>query len=168
MIRLDWITWKTEESELINPEEIVEKLKVRFQDYNSYMNPVVNESIKHEVENGGLNKNAFIINDRSPANEVANKIMSDIQEVKDMTNALIESVRLEAQEQRKREINQLILKIEEKIEKDKKLIENSKDVQQKYLQSSLEETSENIQTIIEITRKRINLLTRKLESLNRK
>ena len=168
MIRLDWITWKTEESELINPEEIVEKLKVRFQDYNSYMNPVVNESIKHEVENGGLNKNAFIINDRSPANEVANKIMSDIQEVKDMTNALIESVRLETQEQRKREVNQLILKIEEKIEKDKKLIENSKDVQQKYLQSSLEETSENIQTIIEITRKRINLLTRKLESLNRK
>lgn len=168
MIRLDWITWKTEESELINPEEIVEKLKVRFQDYNSYMNPVVNESIKYEVENGGLNKNAFIINDRSPANEVANKIMSDIQEVKDMTNALIESVRLEAQEQRKREVNQLILKIEEKIEKDKKLIENSKDVQQKYLQSSLEETSENIQTIIEITRKRINLLTRKLESLNRK
>ena len=82
--------------------------------------------------------------------------MSDIQEVKDMTNALIESVRLEAQEQRKREVNQLILKIEEKIEKDKKLIENSKDVQQKYLQSSLEETSENIQTIIEITRKRIN------------
>ena len=168
MIRLDWITWKTEESELINPEEIVEKLKIRFQDYNSYMNPVVNESIKHEVENGGLNNNAFIINDRSPANEVANKIMSDIQEVKDMTNALIESVRLEAQEQRKREVNQLILKIEEKIEKDKKLIENSKDVQQKYLQSSLEETSENIQTIIEITRKRINLLTRKLESLNRK
>lgn len=168
MIRLDWITWKTEESELINPEEIVEKLKVRFQDYNSYMNPVVNESIKYEVENGGLNKNAFIINDRSPANEVANKIMSDIQEVKDMTNALIESVRLEAQEQRKREVNQLILKIEEKIEKDKKLIENSKDVQQKYLQSSLEETSENIQTIIEITGKRINLLTRKLESLNRK
>lgn len=168
MIRLDWITWKTEESELINPEEIVEKLKVRFQDYNSYMNPVVTESIKHEIENGGLNKNAFIINDRSPANEVANKIMSDIQEVKDMTNALIESVRLEAQEQRKREVNQLILKIEEKIEKDKKLIENSKDVQQKYLQSSLEETSENIQTIIEITRKRINLLTRKLESLNRK
>lgn len=168
MIRLDWITWKTEESELINPEEIVEKLKVRFQDYNSYMNPVVNESIKYEVENGGLNKNAFIINDRSPANEVANKIMSDIQEVKDMTNALIESVRLEAQEQRKREVNELILKIEEKIEKDKKLIENSKDVQQKYLQSSLEETSENIQTIIEITRKRINLLTRKLESLNRK
>ena len=156
MIRLDWITWKTEESELINPEEIVEKLKVRFQDYNSYMNPVVNESIKYEVENGGLNKNAFIINDRSPANEVANKIMSDIQEVKDMTNALIESVRLESQEQRKREVNQLILKIEEKIEKDKKLIENSKDVQQKYLQSSLEETSENIQTIIEITRKRIN------------
>ena len=168
MIRLDWITWKTEESELINPEEIVEKLKDRFQDYNSYMNPVVNENIKHEVEAGGLNKNAFIINDRSPANEVANKIMSDIQEVKDMTNALIESVRLEAQEQRKREVNQLVLKIEEKIEKDKKLIENSKDVQQKYLQSSLEETSENIQTIIEITRKRINLLTRKLESLNRK
>ena len=50
MIRLDWITWKTEESELINPEEIVEKLKVRFQDYNSYMNPVVNESRKWWIE----------------------------------------------------------------------------------------------------------------------
>lgn len=168
MIRLDWITWKTEESELINPNEIIETLKDKFQSYNSYMNPVVNENIKYEVDNGGLNKEAFKIDDRSPATAVANKIMSDIQEVKDMTETLIENVRIEAEEQRKRELNQLILKIEEKIEKDKRLIENSKDVQQKYLQQDLTDTSNSIQTIIDITQNRINYLTMKLERLNRK
>ena len=30
MKKLEWITWKTEESELINPEELVGKLKERF------------------------------------------------------------------------------------------------------------------------------------------
>lgn len=168
MMKLDWITWKTEESELINPDVIVEKLKEKFQNYNSYMNPVVNENLKYEVANGGLNKDAFVMNDRSPATEVANKILSDIQEVKDMTNALIESVRLDAEEQRKKEVNQLALKIEEKIEKDKRLIENSKEAQLKYIESSLTDTSESIQTIIDLTQKRINLLTKKLESLNRK
>ncbi len=168
MKRLEWITWKTEESELINPNELVEKLKERFQDYNSYMNPVVNENLKYEVANGGLNKDAFVLDGRSPATEVANKIMSDINEVKDMTEALIESIRLDALEQRKREVHQLVLKIEEKIEKDKRLIENSKEAQQKYIQSSLSATSDSIQTIIDITQRRINLLTKKLESLNRK
>ena len=93
MKKLEWITWKTEESELINPEELVEKLKERFQDYNAYMNPVVNESLKYEVAQGGLNKEAFVMNGRSPATEVANKIMSDIVEVKEMTEALIESIK---------------------------------------------------------------------------
>ena len=55
MNKLDWITWKTEESELINPNEIVENLMDKFQDYNSYMNPVINESIKYEVNKGGFN-----------------------------------------------------------------------------------------------------------------
>lgn len=168
MNKLEWITWKTEESELINPEKIVEILQEKYQDYNAYMNPIVNENIKYEVINGGLNKDAFIMNDRSPATEVANKIMSDIEEVKDMTESLIESVRQDAIEQRKIEVNQLISKIEEKIDKDKRLIENSKIAQQKYIQSSLSATSESIQTIIDITQRRINLLTKKLESLNRK
>ena len=165
MKRLEWITWKTEESELINPDELVEKIKERFQDYNSYMNPVVNENLKYEVANGRLNKDAFVLDGRSPATEVANKIMSDINEVKDMTEALIESIRLDALEQRKREVHQLVLKIEEKIEKDKRLIENSKEAQQKYIQSSSPETSESIQTVIDLTQKRINLLMNKLESI---
>ena len=165
MKKLEWITWKTEESELINPEELVGKLKERFQDYNAYMNPVVNESLKYEVAQGGLNKEAFVMNGRSPATEVANKIMSDIVEVKEMTEALIESIRLDALEQRKREVHQLVLKIEEKIEKDKRLIENSKEAQQKYIQSSSPETSESIQTVIDLTQKRINLLMNKLESI---
>ena len=165
MKRLEWITWKTEECELINPDELVERLKERYQDYNAYMNPVINESLKYEVAHGGLNKDAFVMNGRSPATEVANKIMSDIEEVKEMTEALIESVRLDALEQRKREVHQLVLKIEEKIEKDKRLIENSKEAQQKYIQSSAPETSESIQTIIDLTQKRINLLMNKLERI---
>ena len=93
--------------------------------------------------------------------------MSDIEEVKDMINALIENVRLDAEEQRRKEVHQLILKLEEKIEKDKRLIENSKEAQQKYLETSLIETIDSIQTIINITQKRIDYLTRKIERLNR-
>lgn len=167
MKNLEWITWKTEESELINPQEIVEKLNALYQDYNSYMNPVVYEGIKHEKANGGLNKEAFIIDNKSPATEVANKIMSDIDEIKDMINNLIESARLDAEEQRKLELRLLIQKIEEKIEKDKRLIENSKGAQLKYQGTELSETSDSIQVVINVAKKRIELLTKKLESLSR-
>ena len=133
MKNLQWITWETEERELINPKEIENKLKEIYQDYNSYMNPVVYEGIKYETNLGGLNKEALIIDNRSPATEVANKIMSDIEEVKDLIDSLIENVRLDAIEQRKIEEKYLVSKIEEKIAKDKKLIENSKIAQLKYI-----------------------------------
>ncbi len=167
MNKLDWITWKTEESEIINPEQTVETLKEKFLSYNSYMNPVVNETIKHEVLHGGLNKEVFTINGKSPATEVGNKILSDIQEVKDMTIALIENIRMDAESQRKIEKQQLILKIEEKIEKDKKLIKNSQEAQLKYKETPLSDTSESIQTIIDLTQKRIRQLEEKIERLNR-
>ena len=92
MKNLQWITWETEERELINPKEIENKLKEIYQDYNSYMNPVVYEGIKYETNLGGLNKEALIIDNRSPATEVANKIMSDIEEVKDLIDSLIEKL----------------------------------------------------------------------------
>ena len=168
MKKIDWITWKTEESELINPNEIVDKLTDIYQDYNSYMNPVVYEGIKYETINGGLNKEALIIDNRSPATEVANKIMSDIEEVKQLIDSLINSVKEDAIEQRKIEINYLIKKIEEKIEQDKKLIKKSKEAQLKYIDTSLSETSESIQVVIDITQERINMLTKKIESLTSK
>lgn len=165
MEKYDWITWKTEEAELINPEEIEKNLKDIYKNYNSYMNPVIYENIKFEINKGGLNKEALIIDNRSPATEVANKIISDIEEVKDLINKLIESVKNDALEQRKIETKLLISRIEEKIEKDKKLIENSKNAQLKYIDTSLSEASNSIQVVIEITKKRIDLLTKKIESL---
>ena len=165
MKKIDWITWKTEESELINPNEIVDKLTDIFKDYNSYMNPVVYEGIKYETINGGLNKEALIIDNRSPATEVANKIMSDIEEVKELINSLINSVKEDAIEQRKIETKYLILQIEEKIEQDKELIKNSKEAQLKYVNTSLSDTSESIQVVIDITQERINLLAKKIERL---
>ena len=132
------------------------------------MNPVVYEGIKYETINGGLNKEALIIDNRSPATEVANKIMSDIEEVKQLIDSLINSVKEDAIEQRKIEINYLIKKIEEKIEQDKKLIKKSKEAQLKYIDTSLSETSESIQVVIDITQERINMLTKKIESLTSK
>lgn len=165
MGNLEWITWKTEEDELINPVAIVNKLKEIYTDYNSYMNPVVYEGIKHEIDKGGLNKEAFTIDGRSPATDVANKIISDIEEVKDLINSFIEKVEEDAIIQRKMEIKKLISKIEEKIQKDKKLIENSKNAQLKYNETSLSEASNSIQVVIEITQKRIDFLTKKIERL---
>ena len=98
----------------------------------------VHEGIKYETNLGGLNKETLIIDNRSPATEVANKIMSDIEEVKDLIDSLIENVRLDAVEQRK--------------------------IEEKYLS----EASESIQVVIEITQKRIDALTKKLESITNK
>ena len=49
MSKVDWITWKTDSKEIINPEKLTDKINDIYTDFNSYMNPVIYENIKYET-----------------------------------------------------------------------------------------------------------------------
>ena len=51
MAKVDWITWKTDPSEIINPNTISNKIADIYQDYNCYMNSTVYEGLNHEIKN---------------------------------------------------------------------------------------------------------------------
>ena len=86
MSKVDWITWKTDPKEIINPEQVDKEILEYYQNYNSYMNPMIYEQLKNEVSKGGLNKDAFNVSGISPANEMAVDILNTIDDIKTTMN----------------------------------------------------------------------------------
>ena len=82
MSKVDWITWKTDPKEVINPDKIEEKINEQYQNYESYMNSMIYEQLQNEINGGGLSKDAFQITGISPANELATEIIKSIDEIK--------------------------------------------------------------------------------------
>lgn len=124
MAKVDWITWKTDTKEIVDPKKVKEKFQECFTNYNTYMNPVVYEQIKYEVNNGGLKADALSIMGVSPAHEMAVDILNKIDEIKKTANNLSESMEESIKEQKQTEKKQLIEAIENKIAKEKAIIEN--------------------------------------------
>lgn len=115
MAKVDWITWKTDPKDIIDPKIVEEKIDEYYQNYNTYINPVVYEGIKHEVLNGGLDKASLNIIGYSPANESAINILNDIDEIKSIIENIKREVVNSAEEQRQVEKLQLIEAIKNKI-----------------------------------------------------
>lgn len=149
MSKVDWITWKTDPNEVINPEKIEEKINENYQNYDSYMNKMVYEQIQNEISNGGLSKDAFQITGISPANELANEIIKTIDEIKTTMNKLKNNINDVSTKQKEIEKQQLIDAIEEKIEKEKEFL------------SKMDEKDEDIKTAVN---DRIEKLQARLES----
>ena len=131
MAKVDWITWKTDPSEIINPDKVGEKISNIFKDYNCYMNSVVYEGILHEIEKGGLDKMSLNLLGTSPANESAIDILENITEIKEIINSLQEDVLKSAEEQKEIEKNQLIQVIEEKILEEENKLNNTLSLKEK-------------------------------------
>ena len=161
MSNIDWITWKTNPKELLNVESIEDKLIECFQEYNTYMNPVVYEQIKHEVYFGGLDKETLSIMGITPANEMGIDILNCIDEIKTIYNNLKEKILEQAKEQRDNEKQQLIKKIEEKISIEKSLL--NKIITSKAIKGELIDLGENPEEIVEIINNRISKLNERLE-----
>jgi len=125
MAKVDWITWKTDPKDIINPKRIEEQIDGYYQNFNSYINPVVYEGIKHEVLNGGLDKASLNIIGYSPANESAINILNDIDEIKSIIENVKRDVIISAEEQRQIEKLQLIEAIKNKIIQEEELKEAS-------------------------------------------
>ena len=138
MSKVDWITWKTDSKEIINPDKLTDKINDIYTDFNSYMNPVIYENIKYETINGRLNKSSINIMGATPANEMAINILNNIDEIKSTLENIKLQVENSSSEQKKIEKNQLITAIEDKIAEEKKLSKETTNRRIKSLEARLE------------------------------
>lgn len=138
MSKVDWITWKTDSNEIINPDKLTDKINDLYTDFNSYMNPVIYENIKYETINGGLDKASINIMGVTPANEMAINILNNIDDIKSTLENIKLQVENSASEQKEIEKNQLINAIEEKIEEEKTSSKETTNRRIKSLEARLE------------------------------
>lgn len=161
MSKVDWITWKTSPKDIINPDIIVNNIQDNYQKYNTYMNPVIYEQIKHEIYNGILGKDKIVFMKDTPINEIAQDIISKIENIKMTIDNLLVNVRESAEEQKQIEKQQLIEEIEKKIEVEQDNLNQftSSEIMQKKI-ISMGGLPEDIIYILE---DRINKLKERLE-----
>ncbi len=162
MSKVDWITWKTDPSEIINPDKIEEEIDEYIGNYDSYMNSMVYEQIKTEMDNGGLTKDAFNVSGISPSNEMANDIVKLIEEIQETTQKLKDNVREATTKQKEIEKKQLIAAIEEKIRKEKVYLDSIEN--REGLKETISKIGSNPDDIINIINDRIRKLTERLEA----
>ena len=161
MSKVDWITWKTDPKEILNVEKFEEKINEYFQEYNTYMNPVIYEQVKHEVNFGGLDKESLSIMGVTPANEMGVDILNCIDEIKTVYGNLKERILEQAKEQKESEKNQLIKEIEDKISIEESLL--NKINASESIKSELENLGESPEEIVDIIHNRIRKLNERLE-----
>lgn len=121
MSKVDWITWKTDVTDIINPEKVIDSVTDSYNEFNSYMNPVIYENLKYEVINGGLDKSSINILGHSPANEMALNILNNIDEIKSIIENLKLQIENATEEQKKKEKDQLVNALDTKIEEEKQI-----------------------------------------------
>ncbi len=161
MSKVDWITWKTSPNEIINPQEINDTIDRLFENYNTYMNPIVYENLKMEILKGGLSQDAFCVNGRSPSNEMAIDILKKIEEIKKTIVKLQQSILEVSLEQKNIEKQQLLMAIQEKIQSEKSLINRIQS--NRSIQSNISQMGSSSQDIIDIANDRIHKLEQKKE-----
>ena len=164
MSKVDWINWKTNPKEIINPNKIEEYIQDCFQNYNTYVTPVIYEQLRYETTKGGLTKDSFQISNIAPANEMALDIMKQLDEIKDVIYNLQKSVRNNTEEQKKIEKQQLIEALEEKIKNEKMLLE-SIDNKNPEVKQYFHNIGENLDDAAYIIRERIIMLQERLDSV---
>jgi len=124
MAEVDWITWKTEPEELLHLDSVLEKMDSFFEDYYSYMKPVVYEQLKNEILRGGLSKDSFHVLGKSPSNESALQIIELMDDINQNYLNLKNNVRDSVSEQEEIEKNQLIHVIEDRISDEIQVVQN--------------------------------------------
>ena len=162
MPKVDWITWKTNPEEIINPDIIENNIHDVFQNYNTYMNPVVYEQIKHEVNTGILGKDKMIFMSDTPINEIALEILSKIDEIKSTVDNLVTNVKKSTTEQKQIEKQQLINEIEIKIKNEEETLNSVK--MNDNMKNKIIDMGGNPNDVVYIIEDRINKLKERLEA----
>lgn len=158
MGKVDWINWKTDAKEIISPKRVEDSIMDSYQDFNTIMNPVIYEQIKHEILTGGLSEEALVVSGSSPANKAAKEIIELIEKLKQQMNTLKQTVVVAASEQKEIEKEQLIEAIEEKLSIEKIYLDNINNSNLDY--DSVGTSREELR---EIAMDRINKLQERLD-----
>lgn len=160
MSKVDWITWKTDPSEIIDPKKVDERIEELFQNYYNYMKPSVYDEIKKEIVDGGLSDDAYLISNCSPLNNAALGILDKMNEIEETVDKLKSSISRVVLEQKETEKVQLINAIKDKIKSEEELkryIESSENIQ-----NNIALFGNNPEEIITIINDRIHRLNQKL------
>ena len=97
-----------------------------FKEYNSYMNPIIYEQLKFEMNKGGLDRNSLIIENSYPANDMTIEIINTIDKIKNIYKNLLIDVKQNVNEQKSIEKKQLVKAIEDRIKEEEELLDKIK------------------------------------------
>lgn len=162
-MNLDWITWKTNVEELINPQDIIEEIEEEYINYNVHMNPLIYEEIKYEVLNGGLDNKSFILSEATPIHSLSIETLNKIDSIRDKFEDLKNRIALKLNNIRSIEKEKLLLEINNKLKKEQSLVNSSNTAIEKYKSMNQLEMVESLNNIINISNKKIKELTEKKE-----
>ena len=162
MAKVDWITWKTDPKELINSDKVEKVLNEKTNEINTIMDDIFT-NVKVEIEKGGLNKDALSLNGDSPNNIYGNKILDKIEEIRVSMDKLKNKITSQAEEQKKCEKEQLISSIEEKIEEQEKILQNTMNLKSRIVSGNNVVDSNEVDSVIESTNEKIEMLKERLE-----
>jgi len=160
MAKVDWITWKTDPSEIINPKLVNEKIDELFLNYDNYMKPSIYDEIKKEIVDGGLSEGAYSIADSNPINTAAVDILGKIDNIESTVEKMKNSISNVLIEQKEIEKEQLMIAIKDKIlleEELKRRIETNDNIR-----NNIMTLGNNPDDIIGIINDRLNRLNSKL------
>ncbi len=161
MAKVDWITWKTSSKEIINPNIIVENIQNSYSEYNEYMNPLVYDQIKNELDNGILAKDKLSITGNTPLNKIACDIINKIEEIKFVVENLQKSAKASSEQQKQTEKQQLIAEISKKMENEQSTLNQV--ISNEEMQMHIRNSGGIPEDVIYILEDRINKLKERLE-----
>ena len=115
MAKVDWISWRTDPSEIVNPSRIEKKILDCFQNYHVYMKNFVSEEIRNDTFVGGLSKESYIVSGSSPLYSKAEEILNQIEELDGEIQTFQKELRRALEEQKSYEKERLIQAISNKI-----------------------------------------------------
>ena len=161
MAKVDWITWKTSSKEIINPNIIVENIQNSYSEYNEYMNPLVYDQIKNELDNGILAKDKLSITGNTPLNKIACDIINKIEEIKFVVENLQKSAKASSEQQKQTEKQQLIAEISKKMENEQSTLNQV--ISNEEMQMHIRNSGGIPEEVIYLLEDRINKLKERLE-----
>ena len=162
MAKVDWITWKTDTSDIINAEKVDNNLNKSISELNNIIDSIY-DNIKIEKNNGGLSDTSLNLNGESPSSVMADNILKNIEEIRMISNKLKDRISNQVIEQKKIEKDQLITSIEEKIAEQEKILNNTESLKGRVTENNNVVSLSEVNNVISITKEKISMLYERLE-----
>ena len=163
MAKVDWITWKTDKNEIINPDNIEKNVAEFFSEFDHYINSIAYNELHDEIVTGGLNESAFNVMGVSPANEEAERIIDSIERMNEIVNKIKSDIYKSTIDQKNIEKQQLIDSLQNKILEEENKMNNALKLKDKLQTNSDIISFTDIDDVIQISAERIKVLKERLD-----